>query len=505
MQRNTTLHNLFLIIQAMTREEKRYFKLYLKGLGKKESYQSKLFDLISKQEVFEEAVIKKKVGTTFPSQNKSALQINTYQNIVKSLNLFHANTYAETKVLDLLKTIKLLYSKNLFTLVLPEIEKAKKLALEHKFITFLPQILFWELKVRGQAFSFNNTSKEDLNKKFDEFEIILEQLQNFYTYTKSWTKFYIYVRHYFSNNGTENTNTNPDFIQNLPPTNNLHAILLDNKTKALQAYISNDYSNSITFTIESLKALEESPKIIKEYFTDYLSSLYRIIGNCIARKDWEASKLYLDKLEQIPDELWTISTYAYYYELLFHYGFRFGDLEKTQATSALSKKLLAEHRPQLGLIIHRDQMLAIAVNAFYHKNYDECIDYLVRLEDLKYEDINMLNTIKIILMLAYYEKEEYLLLPSIIRSNYRFFKKDGPRRSFCYTITKALNNASKTIETEKRISIFRALKKELSLHHNSYYDGTLIFFDIRIWLHSKINTISIADALVAFRNKDLIN
>lgn len=505
MQKKSTLHNLFLIIQAMTREEKRYFKLYLKGLGKKESYQSKLFDLISKQEQFEEIILKKKVGTTFPNQNKSALQINTYQNIVKSLNLFHANTHAETKVLDLLKTIKVLHSKNLFTLLLPEIEKAKKLAIEHKIITLLPQILFWDLKVRGQAFSFNNTSKEQLDDKFEEFEVILDQIQNFYTYTKSWTQFYIYVRHYFSNNGTENSSTNPDFIQNLPPANNLHAILLDNKTKALQAYISNDYKNSVTFTIESLKALEESPNIIKEYFTEYLNSLYKIIGNCIARKEWELSEQYLYKLEQIPDELWTVNTYALYYELLFHYGFRFGDLKKTQVTSDLAKKLLAEQTSQLGFTIQRDQMLAIAVNAFYHKDYEECIDYLTDLEALKYEDINMLNTIKIVLMLAYYEKEEYLLLPSIIRSNYRFFKKEGPRRHFCYTITKALNNASKTIEEEKRIGIFRALKDDLSLHHNSYYNGTLMFFDIRVWLYSKINKVSIEHALIEFRNKDLIN
>lgn len=489
----------------MTREEKRYFKLYLKGLGKKEGHQSKLFDLISKQEVFEEAVIKKKLGIVFPSQNKSALQINTYQNIVKSLNLFHANTNVETKVLDLLKTIKLLYTKNLFTLVLPEIEKAKKLAFEHKCITLLPKILFWDLKVRGQAFSFNNTSSEQLDLKFEEFEQVLKQLQNFYTYTKSWTKFYIYVRHYFGNDTSENSNTNPDFIQNLPPPNNLHAILLDDKTKALQAYISNDYDASVTFTINSLHHLEETPNIIKEYFVDYLSSLYRIIGNFIARKKWKMSQTYLKKIEQLPDYLWSPDTFATYYELLFHYGFRFGDLDKTQTTSNLSKKLLTEYTSQLKFVLQRDQMIAIAVNAFYHKNYDECIEYFMRLEDLKYEDINMLNTIKIVLMLAYYEKEEFILLPSVIRSNYRFFKKEGPRRSFGSTITQALSKASKTIDKEKRIQIFSDLKEELSLNHTSYYNGTLLFFDIRVWLYSKIHTVSIADALVEFRDKDLIN
>lgn len=59
MQKQSTLQNLFLIIQAMTREEKRYFKLYIRGLGKIEGHQSILFDYLSKQGDFDEVSIKK--------------------------------------------------------------------------------------------------------------------------------------------------------------------------------------------------------------------------------------------------------------------------------------------------------------------------------------------------------------------------------------------------------------------------------------------------------------
>ena len=69
MPKQSTLYNLFLIIQAMTRDEKRYFKLYIKGLGKVEGHQSILFDFLSKQEEFDETGIKKKLIGIFPSQN----------------------------------------------------------------------------------------------------------------------------------------------------------------------------------------------------------------------------------------------------------------------------------------------------------------------------------------------------------------------------------------------------------------------------------------------------
>ncbi|BDS15606.1 hypothetical protein [Aureispira anguillae] len=488
----------------MTREEKRYFKLYIRGLGKIEGHQSILFDYLSKQGDFDEVSIKKKLKTIFPSQNKSALQINTYQNIIKSLNLFHANTYAETKILDLLKTIKLLYVKNLFSLTIPEIEKAKKLAIEHKYVALLPQILFWEFRVKGQAFSFHHTSMDAIQEKFQEFEQALLELQNVYTYTKSWTQFYIYVRHYFSTKGGENE-TNPDCIQNLPQPLHLHATILDSKTKTLQAYISNDYKSGIDYMTTALHEMEQSPQVIKEYFHDYVGCLYRIIGNSIATKQWDKSQLYLKKLKETPKVLWTPTIRAIYSELLFHYNFRFGDLKANQEAQNIAIDLLTNHKQQLSLSIIRDLMLAIAVSFFYQKNYDKCIDYLTRLETIKYDDINMKNTIKIMLMLTHYEKKEYILLPYIIRSNYRFFKKNEPRRDFGYTITKSLSKVSKIISKEKVTQIFIALRTELAQNHKSYYNGNLMFFDIRAWLNSKINNISIEASLIEHRNKDILD
>ena len=502
MQKQTTLYNLFLVIQAMTREEKRYFKLYIKGLGKIEGHQIKLFDFLSKQESFDGPIIKKKLKSIFPSQNKSALQINTYQNIIKSLNLFHANTYAETKILNLLKTIKLLYVKNLYTLVLPEIEKAKKLAIEHKYVALLPQILFWEFRVRGEAFSFNNTSLETMEEHYQEFEQALLQLKNVYTYTKSWTQFYIYVRHHFSNKGADNTDTNPEFIQNLPEPIHLHSTLLAQKIKTLKAYIENDHSSGTDYMMTSLYELEKSPQVIKEYFHDYVAALYRIIGGAIATRKWDVAKKYLAKFEQTPRNLWAPSTTAVYCELLFHYNFGSGNLAANQAASDQAKELLNAHRAQLRLAIIRDLMLAIGVDAFYKKDYDQCIDYLTQLEEIKYEDINMKNTIKIVLMLAYYEKEEMILLPYVIRSNYRFFKKNEPRRDFGHTITKSLSKISKTISKDKVKKIFVELQEELNQQHANYYDGTVMFFNVRAWLHSKIDDISIEQALIEQRNNN---
>lgn len=488
----------------MTREEKRYFKLYIKGLGKIEGLQIRLFDFLSKQEKFDRVMIKKQLKELFPSQNKSALQIKTYQNILKCLNLFHAKTYTETQILDALKTIRIFYAKNLFPLALTEVEKAKKMAIEYKHASLLPKILFWELRLKGQTLAFENLSNEAIEKHFQDFEQVLEELNNIYIYRKSWTEFYLYVRHSFGHKDGQHTSTNPACIQNLPPPLHYHSFWEDCKTRALQTYLDNDYQSGIDLMIGAIEETEKNPKLIKEYFQDYMGALYRVIGSSIATKQWAVSQQYIKKMEAIPKSFWTPNTTATYCELLFHYHFRFGELTGAQKASQKAIKLLKEHRHQISQWPAISLILAISSNAFYHKKYDSCIDFLMRLEDEKYRDINAQNTAKILLMLAYYEKKEYILLPYVIRSNYRFFKKDGPRQSFGYAITKSLSKVSKTISKEKATQIFIQLREELATNHKSYYSGTLKFFDLRAWLDSKIHHCDIATSLIKYRDKDLV-
>jgi hypothetical protein len=501
MQKQSTLYNLFLIIQAMTREEKRYFKLYIKGLGKIEGNQSKLFDFLSKQELFEDSFIKKKVKSIFPSQNKSALQINTYQNIIKSLNLFHANTYAETKILNLLKTIKLLYVKNLYRLVLPEIEKAKKLAIDHKYVALLPQILFWEFRVKGEIFSFNNTSEEAMKNKYEEFEQAILELQNVFAYTKSWTSFYVYVRRHFSNKSDTKNNTTPNCIKNLPHPIHLHSALLNRRIKTLQASLEKDYNSGIDHMMISLYEIEKSPQVIKEYFHDFVSCIHRIIENAIIIKKWNIAREYLEKFKNTSKTLWAPTTTAIYYDLVFYYNFSFGSIRANTQVCLEAQKLLKSHQQQLQLPIIQNLVLAIAVSAFYQNDYDQCIDYLTQIETLKNQDPVIKNTVKILLMLTYYEKNENRLLPYVIRSNYRFFKKNEPQYNIGYNITQSLSKVAKSISKEKTNTIWINLQQDLSEQDRSYDDNSTLFFNVQAWLNSQIKGIDIEESLVEYRDQ----
>lgn len=502
--KGSALDHLVLLINAMTREEKRYFKLYLKGLGKVSGHQSRLFDFLSKHNYSNNKTLKEQLKKKFPHQNRSALQINTYQNILKSLQLFHTNTSAEMRLLDLLKTIRLLSQKNLHSLALLEVQKAKQLALDYEQTSLLPKILLWEILIQGSAYGFNDVSKEALNAQYQLIEEKLDELENIYLYTKAWTDFYLYMRHEFSNETSEANNTNPACIQDLPIPTSIHSTVLESRIKALKSYLENSYEGSSKAIKPALKAFEQSPKLIEEYFTDYISCLYRMVGQKIASKQWKEALHYLEIYEQTPRQRWSATIHAGYCELLFHYHFRSGKLEGSATAVQLAKSLLEDNSHQLKHSTTSLLKIAIAVQAFYQQDYDTCIDYLNQLENLNYEDINATNTIRILLMLAYYEKQEHVLLPYVIRSNYRFFKKDEPRRALGRTVTKTMSKLSKTIVPEKIKKIFLELKTTLAEEHHAFYDGTLQFFDLRAWIFSKLEGISIQQALLAFRDKSII-
>jgi len=102
---------LFKLIHSMTKAEKRYFKLYASSMGLSKNYKIYilLFDLIEKQEKYDEKELiqvfkNKKLEISF-STTKSRL----YDSIMKSLRAFHAGNSVDTRLRALLQNAEILH------------------------------------------------------------------------------------------------------------------------------------------------------------------------------------------------------------------------------------------------------------------------------------------------------------------------------------------------------------------------------------------------------------
>lgn len=157
------------LIQTMSRAEKRYFKLYAQIGQKKPPKYVNLFDLINKQEVYDEQVIKKK---GFKSDDKNLLS----EKIMDAIHTMQLHKSVDAELRLLMDYFSILYTKRHWQSLEKYIRKAKQIAKENERFNILLEILKWE---QGLAFK---TIKTDFDQKINEIaeqkEEVLAQLNN---------------------------------------------------------------------------------------------------------------------------------------------------------------------------------------------------------------------------------------------------------------------------------------------------------------------------------------
>ena len=111
---------LFKLIHTLSKNEKRFFKLYC-SLRPGEKTYLLLFDVIEKQESYNEIKAKKIIKDNFPAVKNYLLNL-----IVKTLSIYHDNFSDDIEIRNLLNSVELLYYKGLYKQASRFLERTKK-------------------------------------------------------------------------------------------------------------------------------------------------------------------------------------------------------------------------------------------------------------------------------------------------------------------------------------------------------------------------------------------
>lgn len=138
--------SLFHLIKSLSAGEKRFF-LQTATRNKSESNYLKLFSVIEKQEVYDEAVIKSTFKDKRFITQLHVTKINLTQLILKSLKNFHSQKSVNAKILELIREIEILYAKELYDLCLQRLDKALQLARTYERFPLHLELLQWKRKL----------------------------------------------------------------------------------------------------------------------------------------------------------------------------------------------------------------------------------------------------------------------------------------------------------------------------------------------------------------------
>ena len=491
----TPSDDLFQLIKSLTRQEKRYFKVFATRhvIGKENKY-ILLFDEVDKQKKYDESAIRWRFSNEPFAKQLHVVKNYLYDLILRSLRNFHSAD-ANDNFNDILRDAQILYDKGLHKQSKRNLERARKTAYHNERFLQLLEIRQWEHTLMHQNNEVERLEKYASHDVFKELELLdryrnllLFQLLNDRMYIQYWRV------------GIARTATEKDQMARLfdEPLYRSH----DNTQSFLAKYYyfnalftfqfcSGNPAESHATMRELVRIIEESDPGIRTHTFRYISALNNLYAVQKELHLREAAFETLSKLRQVkvksPTNKAELFMRSYILEL---------DLYASTGDFNAGIKRIADiatdFKRYIGIVSKQDRLSAyynFSYICFGAGNFDEALTWnnlLLNDSDLSTrEDIHCFA--RILNLIIHYELGNNQLLEYIAKSTYRFLQK---RKRLFKVETVILNFIKRYPNWANREQIakgFHELHTELEqLSHDNYERHAFEYFDFLTWLESKM-------------------
>lgn len=477
---------LFVLIKSLSRSEKRHFKLYSTH-SKDDANYIRLFDAIDKQEVYNEALIKKHFSNEPFIKQLHVTKYYLRDMILAALRSFHNSISKDAELKEVLRNVELLFNKELYGLCETELTKAEHLAERYELSVGMVELLSWKRKLKQAMEPYNYdaflTTVQEQKKAIDT-------LQNSNDY---WKEMILQTWQTLGN-------TQPP--EKITITKLKHAVTLDTKVlKHNTAYIrylregkSKQGKTELTKLIE---LLEQHPHRLKEEPAPYISTINNLTSYYVfSKRDNEALALINKAKNMYESFKLTTEKKSLLKQVLRTYNIEleiYRDKSKKNKPDfnfvAETEKFLHANRNK----IPKDYMLSLwfqlAHIHFTHGRYNDALKWLNNILNNKFgkRRMDLQKSARMLNLLVHFEQKNFFVLRYFVDSAKRFVKKNSEVTQYDDLLFRFFVKASNTPEYEHR-AIYKELYNSLFPKNNDALipDNVLDYIDYREWLHNKL-------------------
>ncbi|MBR9922390.1 MAG: hypothetical protein GYB31_16255 [Bacteroidetes bacterium] len=490
----TPSSKLYDLIKSLSGSEKRYFKLFVRGDERDNKY-LRLFEAIENQDSFEEEALKKEIYGDEPIESRkySELKSYLYDLVLKSLQQYDEKGSIDARLKAYLLDIRVLFKRSHFGECFERMQKARKIARKYEHFTALLELLQWEKKI---AYAQTNIARLDkqLPRIQEEETFYLKQQQLIAHYRNLLLQLLITLRKDASLRSKNQAGSLDDImsdplLKKLPKESSYKAKVLYHRIYGVYHYGRQDFKNFFESSKQLLEIMESQSHFLREDVSEYISALYNFIFSCGWLKAYDELEDSLEKLRNVQpitldDEL---KVHRQFYMAKFSYCILKGDFEEgLHALNTHQQALKRFPDPSFRKNTFFFQYFYIL---FGNQNYEDALSYLNDWLNMtgNIERRDLQSLARILNLILHYEMGNSLLLDSLLRSTYRYLRKQ--ERIFRYeqlmlNFFRTLGRAAGRSETKEA---FLQLKEDLQpLYDLPSEKPMLELFDIRAWVESKI-------------------
>lgn len=488
--------SLILLVNSLTKAEKRYFKLYT-SLQKGDKNYLDLFDLLGTKLYKKSAELKQEFHKNHPTASYEITSKYLYSILMEALLHLKNSEHDETvRMNNHLSMAKILFYKSLYSEGFSELKKMQKLtAKKENYIMHLSAIKL-ELHYRNQL-NFQDLSENDLIQNQMKVSALIKAINSMHQHLS----LYELLRHRHIHKGSVRTprqkqELNDLVVSELNLMSNLpHNTFEKNKIHLLflSSYCTNvgDYKSALKIFYELNQLFEHNKHLWEESAIDYLTCLEGILDSLHTIKNYEEITFYIDKVSKVESgsNLLSLSKYR----IIFIYKV----LSLTdQGLYPEALTLVGEFEDKLFKHIHvlgsnkeAELYLYLALIYFGNSNMPAAIKYLnkVLLDNNMYYKLPEYKTFRLIRLLAHYELSNIDFVQYEVSS----FKRQMSARDKAFLLEKLIfrfiQETSVPLSAKECQALWSKLKPSFDKISSDKFEIQLLkIFDFTTWVESKL-------------------
>lgn len=492
----TPSKKLFDLIKTLSSAEKRYFKVFATKKNESKNKYIALFDAIDSQKTFDdEALINAIYGDEkIQSRKYSELKAYLFDLILKCLQAYDEKSSVVTRISNMLGSVQVLFKRGHFVDCKDVLKKTKKIALKYEEFSQLYEILQWEKWLAHTTIDVDFLDNE-LGRIEEEEKQYLEQLNNLASYRNLFLKLYLSIKKNAADKELFEIIENDSLVKKKEFRSH-RAKVLYFRVKSLLAYAKENIQEFYEYNKELITEMESRRHFLDENASEYISALSNYCMSCKLTKHYDELDESLEKFKSIKtlnydDEL---KVHRQYYQILFSMCISNGEFHK--AKGALKDHFDKVEKFDANLFERKSFYFYYSYIYFGCGDYEQALVYLNEWLDLPktVERPYYKMLARIFNLVLHFEMENNILLESLLRSTYRFLKKENQLHEIERAFLTFIRNSLKTANKSEMLDQFELLHHSL-LKINDGKSARIGQFDLSAWVESKLENKPFAEVV----------
>jgi len=456
--------DLFQLINSLSSNEKRYFKLFAQqhGADKAKVYM-KIFDLIASQgNTYNEEQVKNKLGSPKDVKMFAQLKVYLYDLVMKSMRVYRSEKNASSEVFDLIQDELFYTEKGLTDMRLKAMKRAKELAYKYD-LTYLIVALLQRERIYAMKFSGGDPMMH-INRIHQEEQAVFESLNNESELGKI---FYTLWAQYIIDPKLQDEAVLQEYIayKNHPLLSDIKQIkTFFGKFSFIKARnhikrFEGDYQGLYTISKQLVALFDEYPQHRFNVMGNYIDALAGMLAAAHNIGDYSEYDNLLGKLHQLPkdklkDEA-AIEIMALHYKILYYMNT--GKFDRCDEVIAEFDNVCLKFPTQMHQSNFIGNLYNIALFLFIQHRITDALSCTQRIINLKTDaKQDIIHGAIMLEFILHFELQNNVFLDSAIRNGTRNMQNKNRFLEFEKSFTSYMRKLNKTPKNEQ-IEVFKEM------------------------------------------------